>query len=322
MYDSSPSISIIVPVFNVEQYLKDALDSLVHQKIPANEIIVIDDGSTDGSADILRKYSKVKPLKIFRTSNNGLGSARNFGRVFAKSEYIYFFDSDDLLDKHFTARMHQIINEYDKPDLIIFEANTFYDGEIDSNFSPTYKRTISGVFESDGRLITELQNHKEAYPNCFLYLSKNEMWAKNRLAFPPSQHEDEAVLFPLLALSRKTVVISEAYPQRRVRPGSVMTSRPDSLNVSGVLRSINQTKEFMALRPALVKPEIGAWRSRLETLCIRYLALCRETGVSISWAVIIICLIETKSVKHLVRIVFVCLPEPIRYLVKIAVNRD
>ena len=321
MLNSETSISIVVPVFNVGQYLNDTLESLLQQKKPANEIILIDDGSTDGSANILQTYSLKKTIKIFKTSNNGQGPARNLGRMIAKSEYIYFFDSDDLLDPNFILRMHEIIREFNKPDLIMFAGESFYDDEIDHPFSPSYKRTISGVFKPDEGLITQMLNHREAFPNPYLYLSKNEIWAKNRLAFPPCLHEDESVFFPLLALSRKTVMLSEVYVHRRVRLGSVMTSRADTRNVSGILRAIHEMKEFMAQKPALVKPDLNAWCTRLAHLSIRYLALGRESRIRISWITIISCLVKARSIESLARIVFIFMPKSIQDKVKAAVNK-
>ena len=316
MNHSKPSISIIVPVFNVERYLNDAIDSLLNQKSPASEIILIDDGSTDGSAQILDGYSAIPTIKIFKTSNNGLGPARNLGRMLAKSEYVYFFDSDDLLDPNFTLRMYQVIIEFDYPDLIMFGGEPFYDEGYIHSFSPTYRRTISGVFESSECLPSEMLKRQEAFASPCLYLSRNEVWSHNRLVFPPHKHEDEAVLFPLLALSRKTVVLTEIYFRRRIRKGSIMTLKVDADNVNGLLRAIHAMNEFMMQEPALVKPDLGSWRTRLADLNVYYLRLGREAGVNVSWPTIISCLILASRISPFARVVFAFLPKTIQRLVK------
>lgn len=321
MHDPKPSISIIVPVYNAHKYLKEALDSLIHQKTPATEIIVIDDGSTDGSTEILRKYSTKKNMQILETSNNGCGSARNLGRAIAKSEYVYFFDSDDLLDVHFITRMHEMIIEFDRPDLIMFSAETFHDDGFTPSFSPNYRRTISGVFEPGKSFLSEMVKRREDIVNPFIYLSRNEVWSHNRLVFPPYKHEDEAVFFPLLALSRKTVILNEVYYRRRLREGSIMTSKFDADNVNGLLRAIHEMREFMVQNPALVKPNIRAWRIKLVRQGLNYLALARGIGVGVSWTTIISCLITGKSIGGVAKVMLILLPKPIKRLIKTLIKR-
>ena len=91
-------ISVIIPVYNVESYLRQCLDSVVNQTFEDIEIICVDDGSTDGSLDILNKYaSSDNRFKIISQPNQGLGTARNNGLKLACGNYIYFLDSDDYI---------------------------------------------------------------------------------------------------------------------------------------------------------------------------------------------------------------------------------
>src|SRR5699024_11228741 len=94
-------ISIFIPVFNTGKYLSECLDSLLNQGLENYEIIIIDDGSTDNSAEIIEKYSNSYSniINIYQ-KNNGQGSARNKGLKIAQGEYIYFMDSDDYLTKN------------------------------------------------------------------------------------------------------------------------------------------------------------------------------------------------------------------------------
>lgn len=299
-------------MFNVLQYIEDALNSVAKQTASACEVIVIDDGSTDGSSEILQRYTHLPNWKIVRTLNGGLGPARNLGRMLAESEYVYFFDSDDLLESNFIEKMRRVIKEYDNPDMIMFSGQSFYDNGFEHPFSPAYKRTISGAFEREAGLISEMHRRGQSFASACLYLSKVELWSKNRLTFPPIVHEDEAVLFPLLALSEKTVVLSEIFFHRRVRPGSIMTSGVDARNVNGILRIVHETMEFMAREPALVKPDISAWRARITQFGGRYISLCRKSGVPISWAAVIASLITARSVKYPLRIAYSFLPEVVQ----------
>ena len=94
-------ISIIIPVYNVEKYLSDCLDSVVNQTYKDLEIICVNDGSTDNSLDILNEYcSKDDRIFVVNKENGGLSSARNAGLAVAKGDFIMFLDSDDWIDNN------------------------------------------------------------------------------------------------------------------------------------------------------------------------------------------------------------------------------
>lgn len=100
-------ISVIVPVFNAEKYLKMCLNSLVSQTLKNIEIICIDDGSTDNSLAILDKFkSKDDRIKIIKQKNYGVSMARNNGISEAQGEYIGFVDADDWVDKDFFEKLY------------------------------------------------------------------------------------------------------------------------------------------------------------------------------------------------------------------------
>lgn len=93
-------ISVIIPVFNTEQYISRAIDSVLNQNFNSFEIIIVNDGSTDDSREILETYSKkYENIKVIHKENEGLGFARNTGLSYAEGEYILFLDSDDYIDK-------------------------------------------------------------------------------------------------------------------------------------------------------------------------------------------------------------------------------
>lgn len=309
---SPPTLCIVIPAFNVKNYIIEAIESVLNQTTRPDEVIVIDDGSTDGTSDLLAKYDDLPNWKVIRTLNNGLGPARNLGRALVKSDYLHFFDSDDLLAENFVSRIKQIITEKHRPDMILFAGQTFYDDGFEHFFSPAYSRTVTGDFAQNNGLITKLAAVRETPAQSCLYVTKVELWSKNHLLYPPILHEDEAVLFPLLALSEKTVVLSEIFFHRRVRPGSIMTSGVDARNVNGILRIVHETMEFMAREPALVKPDISAWRARITQFGGRYISLCRKSGVPISWAAVIASLITARSVKYPLRIAYSFLPEVVQ----------
>ena len=95
-----PKVSVIVPVYNVEKYLKKCAESLVNQTLPDIEIIFVNDGSTDSSKNIIEHYLKnySNKVKLVNKENGGLSSARNYGIPYATGEYIAFLDSDDYVE--------------------------------------------------------------------------------------------------------------------------------------------------------------------------------------------------------------------------------
>lgn len=309
----TPTLAVIVPAFNVAKYVAEALDSLRNQTKAPDEVIVVDDGSTDGTTTILRNYRDLPGWKVIRTRNNGLGPARNLGRALAKSDYVYYFDSDDILESHFVSRMHETIKENRYPDIIMFSGKAFREPGFHHSFSPTYQRTLAGQYARGSGLISKLDRRNEAWAQACLYVTKSELWSRNRIFFPPHLREDEAVLFPLLACSNNTVVLSEVYFLRRIRPGSVMTSAKDAHHVSGALRALNETMEFMARESRLVRNDLPAWRSRVSHCGIRYLRLSLETGNAISWAPVVGSLFAVRGIKYPMRIAYTLLPQRIQF---------
>ena len=101
-------VSVIVPVYNVEEYISKCLDSLVEQTLKDIEIIVVNDGSPDNSQKIIDKYvKKYKNIKSYIKKNGGLSDARNYGLKYAQGEYISFIDSDDYVDKTMMEKMYK-----------------------------------------------------------------------------------------------------------------------------------------------------------------------------------------------------------------------
>lgn len=107
-----PHVSVIVPVYNTKEYLSQCLDSLVYQTLQNIEIIIIDDGSTDGSAEICDLYAiKDRRIKVHHKHNMGLSAARNDGLEIAKSNYIMFVDSDDWVEPDFCEKPYMITDK-------------------------------------------------------------------------------------------------------------------------------------------------------------------------------------------------------------------
>lgn len=118
---AKPLISVIVPVYNVEPYLRQCIDSIVGQTYPYLEIILINDGSTDASGAICDEYARLEPrIKVIHQANQGLSAARNRGVDLAKGEYLSFVDSDDWLELDMYEELVAVLQTYPDLDLLKF----------------------------------------------------------------------------------------------------------------------------------------------------------------------------------------------------------
>lgn len=121
--------SIIVPVYNVKDYLDQCMDSLLNQTYSDYEILLIDDGSTDGSGDQCDTYSIYEQVRVFHKPNGGLSDARNFGIERADGEYLVFVDSDDWIEKQSLEKFVESLGS-DRPDVLITRLiESFDDGK-------------------------------------------------------------------------------------------------------------------------------------------------------------------------------------------------
>ena len=120
--------SILVPVYNVESYIREALDSILAQESNDYEVILIDDGSTDSSGSICDEYQNKYPDKFFVThkKNEGLIAARREGIRQAKGVYSVFLDSDDMLEKNCLHKLREIINSQKDLDVVIYGFSYLY----------------------------------------------------------------------------------------------------------------------------------------------------------------------------------------------------
>lgn len=123
------NVTLVVPIYNVERYLNECLDSFVSQTDKAFNVLLIDDGSTDKSADIAKEYAKKYPdiFTYYRQENKGLGGARNTGIKLVKTKYLMFFDSDDFMASRAMENINNIINKANEDLDIIFFNPVIYD---------------------------------------------------------------------------------------------------------------------------------------------------------------------------------------------------
>src|SRR5690554_2831077 len=124
---NEPLISIIVPVFNKENYLRECLDSIINQDYQNFELIVVNDGSTDGSKIICEEYAaKTDKIILVHKENGGVSSARNIGLQKAKGEWITFVDGDDYISKNYL----NVVLDKEDSDFLIVDINRVKDEKV------------------------------------------------------------------------------------------------------------------------------------------------------------------------------------------------
>lgn len=219
-------ISVIVPVYNVEPYLRKCLDSIINQTYSDLEILVIDDGSTDGSGKICDEYvEKDERIKVFHTENRGLSAARNLGLDEAHGDWISFVDSDDWVERDFCKIPYELAISH-KADIVIFRFKSASGKERKWSFSSGIKTKDEAI-----RLI-----HSEASVVVW-----NKMFQKRlfrNIRFPVGKlYEDNAVTHKLIHCANCIYYSDMILYNKLRRPGNITSSM-----------TINKEEELFEMR--------------------------------------------------------------------------
>ena len=225
-----PRVSVIIPVYNVEKYLRECLDSIVNQTLREIEIICVDDGSTDGSPEILREYGeKDCRITIISQENRGISSARNHGADIASGEYFYFMDGDDILERDALSRLYQL-SEEKSLDVLYFDGESFFETEelkeIKKNYITYYTRKgdYSRVMTGPQMLHEMIAMDEYRSSLCLQFISSVHYRQENLRFEEGIIGEDNIFTFQCIMPAHRVYHMKEAFFHRRVRGNSVMTS--------------------------------------------------------------------------------------------------
>lgn len=229
-------VSVIIPIYNVEEYLEECIDSILNQSLDNVEIICINDGSTDNSLSILNKYSERNSnIKIINQENTGAGTARNRALKFAEGEYIYFLDGDDYLDKDTLLICYEEAKK-NNLDIVTFDAILFYEKSYNGNYDDNLER--DELLES--RVKTGLEFMEEAFSRkCFrtestINFYRREFLEKNNIKYSELKiYEDVIQVFDSFILAERVKYIPKKFMYRRVRNSSAITTKLAKINVDG-----------------------------------------------------------------------------------------
>lgn len=220
-------VSIIIPVYNIEEYLEKCLDSAVNQTLKDIEIICVNDGSTDNSRSILEEYAKNDShIVIIDKENAGLGAARNTGMDHANGDYILFLDSDDWLDLEAAESLYNqaILEDFD---LVFFKIKP-YDEEKDEFF----KRDDYDLIAVKDFFNKSNINYKSLKNSIFRFsvvaynrIYKRSFLDKFSMKFPEGLiFEDNPFFYEVILKADNIKFLDEYYLYRRFRDNSIMTS--------------------------------------------------------------------------------------------------
>ena len=212
--EGSPLVSVIMPIYNAEKYIKGALSSLLGQTYKNLEIICVNDGSTDHSADILKMFSAAdKRIVVLSQKNSGPAKARNLGINVAKGKYISFVDSDDFVDKNMYSELVTLA-ESESADIVVFGGSPWphWDGApqwIKEKLSP---RNI--IYEGEHAGEEAIFKEKSSTPFLWLHFIRREIFEspmKVRLREDIDLGEDQIFQFAYFPRAKKIVYTDKRY---------------------------------------------------------------------------------------------------------------
>lgn len=224
-------LSIIIPVYNTENYLAECLDSVLNQKLKSYEVIIINDGSTDRSIDIINKYEKNYPeiIRIIDQKNAGLSAARNVGLEIARGEYVYFMDSDDYLVPDSLCNVLYLA-KFQKLDVIFFSFKNICEEGLKTQYGHMeigQKRHMPDTEILSGtELFCQFVKQNEYYVNVWLQIIRKNFLEEYSIKFINGIiFEDRIFTYLLLLYSHKVRCLNKVYYCKRIRENSICVSQ-------------------------------------------------------------------------------------------------
>ncbi len=232
-------ISIIVPIYNAEKYLNKCIDSIINQSKKELEIILINDGSTDNSETIIKKYND-KRIKYFKNKNQGIGKTRNFGIEKATGKYIMFLDSDDFLELNACEKMFEKA-EKDKLDIVICDYYRYFDnGKKEEVKLPNFKN--SSLKDNPNIICEHLSPWAKIY--------KTDLLKNNNIKFVENlKYEDAPFIIEALDCAKKIGKVNLPLNYYVIHEKSETTVRDervfDIIKIIDIIRKYTKSKKYL-----------------------------------------------------------------------------
>lgn len=213
-------ISVIIPVYNVEPWLAECLDSVLSQTYPHYEVICVNDGSTDGSQVLLDNYAANNDkIQVINQENKGLSSARNTGIAAAKGDYIFLLDSDDIIESH---AFETLVVKTHGEDLVCFNGKRYFE---ETNSYDVPDEGIDTEFNRgwDYYIKYALINRKFHFVCTVLRIYRREFLLQHKLHFQIGIFHEDNLFTPIVCYyAQKVKIIPDCLYIYRIRKGSIM----------------------------------------------------------------------------------------------------
>lgn len=251
---NTPKISVIIPVYNTESYVGEAINSVQQQTFQDFEIIVINDGSTDRSLEIINGIAETdKRIQVYTQGNLGVSAARNKGLEHVKGEFIYCLDSDDLLESNaFELCFQKCTTE--NLDFVFFDAQSInpqnkYQAQNYIHEANQEEHIWKGIDLLNYQLDTRTYR-----PPIWLNFIRTSYLRQYQLSFYPGIiHEDQLFCFLLYIHAARVDYISQTFSKRRLRDNSIMTQKFSRKNIIGYFTVTDEMIQFRKNKSSEIK---------------------------------------------------------------------
>lgn len=277
MNNTLPLISVLMPVYNVKDYISAAIESVLHQTYTSLELIIINDGSTDGSGTIAESYKSIDTrVKVYHIKNGGPSNARNLALSYAQGEYVSFVDSDDTIQEDYLKCLYDSLVKYDAD--ISFCSYYKYVEKEKMYYYPVLEEGYTEKLFSGLEAYQNYYNPVNAY-NISLVVPWGKLIRKelfNHLSFPNGKlHEDSYTIYKLYFLTDKIVYLNKHLYMYRIRDNSMMTT---NWTQERILDFIGQHEERLALLSAMGVPITESNREDYKASLANCAAISLDNG--------------------------------------------
>lgn len=250
--------SVIIPVYNTEQYLDACIQSVLNQSQKEVEIILVDDGSTDRSYDIMLSYAgRYKNVSVFRQENKKLGAARNLGMMQASGKYIFFLDSDDCMKEKCLEELYNCA-EVNRLDFVTYDSEILVERMTAKRNFPTYDRSRLGI-ETDAiycgwdYLNTYFRIGGVFVSACLAYYNADFL-RKYLISFEEQvYYEDNEFSLKIYYHAERMMYLARKLYVRRYRENSIMTSDCGIIHLQSVLKMNEKCVQMLIQIPDSIK---------------------------------------------------------------------
>ncbi len=222
--DLSKTVSVIIPIYKVEKYLHECIDSVIGQTYTNLEIILVDDGSPDNCGAICDEYAlKDSRICVIHKKNGGLSDARNAGISAAHGKYIYFIDSDDYIKKEAIGELVDFA-EQNEADIVFFDSDVVMEKKVTGISTDQYHHTVKYNFCSGTAILDIGEKNNDFFYNVQFNLYKTEFLRKNDLHFKKGIYYEDLLFNPIAyTYSERVFYLKKSFYYYRVRDNSITT---------------------------------------------------------------------------------------------------